>query len=414
MKIKLNAEFLINNKNKFAIFIFVLIISLQLFYIIHKNEYKDFKIYYTAAIAYLNSDDIYSIDVLNKYSSENITLPFIYPPISVLFFIPFQLIPLKSSFYVFLMIKILAIFVLMYVFRRFICEEKFYVFIFLLLFSFNSSFLVDLRAGNVTIIEQVFLWVAFYSFSKKKYNLFIFLILVSSIFKIVPLFFLSILIFLPRRTRFRYLNIAAVAILFIILVNFLFSYEYSIKYFTEVLTQRPNQIGSSINPNLMGFIGNVFRLLDISQFYLINPKLKLELIIYIILVFLILISSCKYLIYFNIEQNLFLFIANCILVYFLIIPRVMFYQLFIVVPSVFYIMVKSNLDRYLKYIILFLVLFPNVYFNRIVLGRNENELSSSMIFLIIDYLPLLTIFLIWLILNKYLRKKTSIKINTTK
>lgn len=405
MKIKLNTKFLLNVKNKITIFIFSIIILLQIIYITNKNEYKDFKIYYSAAIAYLNSDDIYSIDVLNKYSSENITLPFIYPPISILIFIPFQLISLKLSFSIFLIIKILALFVFIYLSRKFICEEKFYIFILLLVFSYNSSLLVDLRAGNVTIIEQAFLWSAFYSFRNKKYNLFIFLLLVASIFKLILLFFLGILVFLPRDIRFRYLSLAAVAILFIILVNFLFSYEYSIKYFTEVLTQRPSQIGSSINPNLMGFLGNIIQLLDISQVSFIIPKLKVDLVIYTISSFSILIITYRYLIKFNIEQNLFLFIANYVLVYFLIIPRVMFYQLFIVVPSVFYILIHTNLNKYLKYLLLFLVLFPNVYYNRIILGRHENEVSSSLIFLIIDYLPLITIFLMWYILNIYLSKK---------
>lgn len=407
MEIKFNTKSLFNAKNKIAIFIFALIILLQIIYIINKNEYKDFKIYYTAAVAYLNYDDIYSIDVLNKYSSENITLPFIYPPISILFFIPFQMISLKLSFYIFLMIKILALFVLIYLISRFIFEEKFFIFIYLLVFGYSASLLVDLRAGNVTIIEQAFLWTAFYLFNKKKYNLFILLLLVASIFKIVLLFFLGILIFLPRKIRLKYLSIAAVAVLFIVSINFLFSYEYSIKYFTEVLIKRPSQIGSSINPNIMGFIGNIFHLLNVSQVSFIFPKLKVDLIIYIISLFMILIITYKNLGQFSIEQNLFLFIANYILVYFLIMPRTMFYQLFMVVPSVFYIFTNTNINKYLKYILLFLIFFPTVYFNRFILERNEKEVSSSLIFLIIDYLPLFTIFLMWFILNIYLSKKNN-------
>lgn len=85
----------------------------------------------------------------------------------------------------------------------------------------------------------------------------------------------------------------------------------------------------------------------------------------------------------------------------------MIYQLFIVAPSVFYIVTRSNFNKFLKYIMIFLVLFLNAYFNRIILGRHEKEVSSSLMFLIIDYLPLFSIFLMWLILNVYLSKKTT-------
>lgn len=408
MKIKFNSINFLRDKNKIIILIGVLLISLQIIYVLQKNEYKEFKIYYAAAKAFLNDDNVYSIENLNKYSSVKIDMPFIYPPISLLFFLPFQVIQFKLSFLFYIASNLISLLFLIKLYKKLIGEERFNFFIILLLFAYNASFLAQIRAGNVTIFEQLFLWIAFLHLGNKKYYLFVLFVLLASVFKLTPLFFVLLLLFLPSKERFKYLMLSFISVIFLIFLNFIFSSDLSLTFLNEVILNRVSKEGSSINPNLYSFINNFLQIVRIKELNIIKTSINIELFIYIILTFVILIVIGRNIKKYSIDQNLILYISSFILVYFLILPRVMFYQHFILVPSLFYILTKVKIhNSLLRYLFLTFIFFPTIDFNRRILGRSEQMVPDSILFLILDYLPLLSLMLGFYILNNHLKKAKS-------
>ena len=84
--------------------------------------------------------------------------------------------------------------------------------------AFNRAIVLDLNAGNISLMEQVLLWTGFLFYLKRRPVLFCVFILLASCFKFTPAFFLVLLLFSQeRRSIFIFLGSAFLACGYIVL-----------------------------------------------------------------------------------------------------------------------------------------------------------------------------------------------------
>lgn len=174
--------------------------------ILHPNAHQwDFHPYYYAAKAQAAGLNPYSLTARRAVGPTTERFPFLYPPQTLYFFRLFSLFNFKTAYYLFLGLKLLALaglFILwVKVFLRNEAGLWFYPFAFLAL---NAAIFGDINTGNFGIFEQLGLWLGFYFLLKKRLFLFCLLIFIVANFKILPLFFLVLLLFLKHRKKHLY------------------------------------------------------------------------------------------------------------------------------------------------------------------------------------------------------------------
>jgi len=75
----------------------------------------------------------------------------------------------KSAFHIFLIAKCILLTGLIYFWKReFIKTNAYALFGLFCLFAFNSAVYRDLIAGNINLVEQVLLWLAFFFYMKHR------------------------------------------------------------------------------------------------------------------------------------------------------------------------------------------------------------------------------------------------------
>jgi hypothetical protein len=186
------------------------------------NFQWDLKRYYYGALAYAAGFNPYNTEKLIEISHGQNVYDFVYPPPSLIFFQLFTLVDYSKAFNIFLFSKFIILFGLVYLWvKEFLPAETDPLFYIFCAVAFNSAFYWDIRSGNLIIMEQFLVWMAFYMYFKRKFILFCLFILMAAIFKITPILFLFLLWFSKDKKGIFY-SIATVALYGVIL---LISYE---------------------------------------------------------------------------------------------------------------------------------------------------------------------------------------------
>lgn len=161
----------------------------------------DFKTYYHAAQAFRAGEDPYDLAVLSRIAGEEVVLPYVYPPFTLIFFLPFTLFGLSTAILVYFALKIAAIVLLALLWKKFLDPDFSLWFLPFALVVFNSALPLDLAAGNISVFEQIFLWMGFLFWMRGRDIPFAVGVMAASLFKMTPLFFLVLLFFRegPRR-----------------------------------------------------------------------------------------------------------------------------------------------------------------------------------------------------------------------
>lgn len=165
----------------------------------------DFKSHYCAAQVHKLGLNLYDEPYLRHYCSPDASQYYSYTPLSIWFFRFFNLFPFETAYYLFLALKVLALAALFVIWTRIFLEKEadpgFFVFA---LLAFNGALFLDLRAGNVSLLEQLGLWMGFYFLLKKKPALFALCVILVATFKIVPLVFLGFLLLMREKKKVLY------------------------------------------------------------------------------------------------------------------------------------------------------------------------------------------------------------------
>ena len=306
----------------------------------HRNNYQtDFKIYYYAANASASGLNPYDPNVLFQIAQVPKRDKFTYPPFTLLFFRLFSLVKFDLAFYLFLSFKCLLLIGLIYLWvKKFLQEDRdllFYIFCFL---AFNSTIYLDIIASNISILEQLILWIAFSFFLKRRLLFFCLFIILAAIFKITPILFLFLLWFseFEKKKKFMYFFSASAIFLVIMLLSYIIN-PFLFKNFVS------NSIGIDergiINPSTMALIKDAFELLAIKTGVII-PQIIPSILYFVIITTIIIITWRTYRIFISFEtknkEKIAIFLA-C-LVYTLLLPRFKDYSyILLLVPTYFII-----------------------------------------------------------------------------
>src|SRR6185295_6809143 len=119
----------------------------------------DFETYYHAASAYRVGLDPYQLQSLTSVAGRPVELPFLYPPATLLLFVPFSHLPLGAAIVAWLTIQCLLAGILLWIWwRTFLRSVAPDLLVVVALLGFDVALLWNLRTGNVALAEQVLLW----------------------------------------------------------------------------------------------------------------------------------------------------------------------------------------------------------------------------------------------------------------
>lgn len=166
----------------------------------------DFSVYYRAPQAYARGLNPYRMIVpcaVDRFATPR-GFKFYYPPFMLPFFAPFSLLSYATAARLFFAMNCAALAALILIWRNGFLGGKagalFYLFC---MASFGSPLYIALKAGNVAIMEQCALWLAFYFFLGRRYPAFCLCVLAAAVFKGTPLLFLALLFFAEGGGRLR-------------------------------------------------------------------------------------------------------------------------------------------------------------------------------------------------------------------
>ena len=235
-------------------------------FISRPNIYQgDFYGYYHCAKAYGLGLNPYDAKI-----TEIAIFPYVYTPFSLYFFQIFTQLNYDLAFLFFLILKLILVAGLIYLWRNKFLDKKADLFFYLFcLLAFNSTFYLDLKAGNVSLIEQSMIWLAFFCYLRRKLFYFCALIMAAAIFKIQPIFFLFLLLFSDEKNKYQYLAGSLAAFGIILLLQFILSPElFSCFIANAIHTTHERGI---INPSTFSLIRDLCQqTLRISNVSLLN------------------------------------------------------------------------------------------------------------------------------------------------
>lgn len=158
----------------------------------------DFAAYYVAGQAFDRGLNPYSkTDLVSVSGPGTHPLPFIYP-LSVLYVLkPITSLYFPTAHHAWLLIKLGVLIGLMLVWKRGFLQTTDWLWLLVVaLLAFQAAAVWDIQAGNVSSIEQLFLWSGFLFLMRRKLVAFTVLVTAAAFFKITLLAFLFLL-FLP-------------------------------------------------------------------------------------------------------------------------------------------------------------------------------------------------------------------------
>jgi Glycosyltransferase family 87 len=203
------------------------LLALLLFALLCRGRYRapdtqwDFELYYAAARADAAGLDPYDRNAFSLASK--LPLVFVYPPHALWIFRPLVRLDYTQAARAFLTLKIAAatalLAVLAFAFLGDGSDGRFYLFA---LLAFKGAIWIDIQSGNVTMFEQLALWIGFWFFLRRRYMAFTACVLVAASFKIVPIVFLALLLGTSDRRRVMYVIGGAGAFASLLTAEYLF------------------------------------------------------------------------------------------------------------------------------------------------------------------------------------------------
>jgi hypothetical protein len=168
-----------------------------------RTEQWDFRTYYSAAQADAAGLDPYKLDSLSQVAGGAVRLPFVYPPAVLGIMKPFLWTDIHTAKRVFLVLKCLAAAGLIALWARgFLRDGRDGLFWLFCLIAFQGALWLDVLAGNVTVFEQLLLWLGFLFFLRGRLPAFCLCVLLASVFKLAPVAFLGLLPFTNDRRKY--------------------------------------------------------------------------------------------------------------------------------------------------------------------------------------------------------------------
>jgi len=224
----------------------------------------DFKTAYYAAKASSAGLNPYDNQALSQIAGHAVRLPFVYLPITLWFYRVFSLMDLSAASYLLLALKSLSLIFLLYLWRKEFLRGKvdllFYPFC---LVAFSAAFVRDVLSGNVSMFEEVLVWIALWFYVKSRYGPFCLFIVLASCFKLTPIILLALLLFGENgKNRYAYLFGACISFMLIILGCYVASPVVFRAYLHNAFGSGSltfSEIGA-VNPATLPLVGDIISL----------------------------------------------------------------------------------------------------------------------------------------------------------
>jgi hypothetical protein len=349
----------------------------------------DLQVYYNSPLWLAQGQDPYAV--------HGFVDGFSYSPIHLQIFRVFPSLFTYNQFYwVFLFAKIVSFAILLAIWKKvFLRETQLHVFAIFVWLGFYSTILIDLQAGNVSIFESMLLFLGFLCFLKQRLYSFVFLTVLAASFKIMPIFFLILLLLAPNRYSLKCFALGCVGFLAFALLNLVLFPDLT-KQFISWAPRTTNEQGH-LNPSSLAFIRDM--LTSSSDHFGLAPNSILVSVIYLAVAIWIFSRSWRSWRLGKVDNegsnyDLLFLILFSILVYTLTMPRMKDYAYIIAIPSVLFAIehFKVSVPRW----ILFLPLVIISYYTIPPLFR-----------IFLDYYPLFVASFFWYLYSCELEKRSS-------
>lgn len=220
----------------------------------------DFRMYYFSAKAYAAGLNPYSPSDVRGLAGEKV-LEFYYFPLSLHFFKWFTYLPYKEAARVFMLIKfVLVVYLIVLWHRHFLVRSMDSLFMLFCLLAFNSAMYIDFRAGNVSVIEQAFIWSAFACFISKKPTSLGILLVMGALFKAVILVFSVMILLSPGREKYRAAAVTFSVFALIVMIEWLVDPELTKQFLAHALNIMDiTQDRGIVNPSVFSFLAEAGR-----------------------------------------------------------------------------------------------------------------------------------------------------------
>jgi hypothetical protein len=330
-------------------------ISLLLHISANFGQYQwDFRTHRQAGEIFISGGDPYDADIL--FSQSRTYLLYTYPPASLIVYGLFALTEYKTAFHLFLFVKVILLLALVYFWQREFLNRKmdalFYLFC---LLAFNSAVYRDIIAGNINLVEQVMLWLAFFFYLKHRLMPFCVFILVAASFKMLPAFFLMMLLISDNKKKYRYFFGSCLAFLAYLLIQYIVvpdMFTEFVRNASQVVRER-----GEVTPSTYTFIRDVSRILA-GNFGLNVPNFIQLFAAFISAAAVIFVSGKAFVRLRSFEpearEKIALFLV-C-LVYGLIHPRFKDYAYMLLVVPAYYIIVNARYAKAMPFILILCVI----------------------------------------------------------
>lgn len=217
----------------------------------------DVEVYYYSAKAFtlgLNPYDPSNLCALaGKCEPERLYLPDY--PLSIYLLKPLALLSLEQARLVFFIIKCASLVYLLFLWQvKFIDETPDPLFMIFCLFGFNAAFILDLRSGNISLLEQALIWTALLAFVRGKITLFCAFIGLAAIFKLTPLLFGGLLLLHQRPIAKRPILIMLTGFLVASSIVLLAYPDFYRGFLDHSIFQAKGRFSGILNPTILSLV----------------------------------------------------------------------------------------------------------------------------------------------------------------
>ena len=303
----------------------------------------DFRTHRKAGEIFASGQDPY--DPKTLFPQAKTTFLYNYPPVTLYFYRFLAGFEYRTAYHIFLIAKCILLIGLIYFWKReFLKTDANFLFSLFCLLAFNSAVYRDLIAGNINLLEQVFLWAAFFFYIKQRLILFCAFCLLAASFKMTPSFFLILLLLADDKKKYHYFVGAGLAFFIYLLVQYLIVPEMSISAFKNafaVVSER-----GAVVPSTFTFLSDVFKWAS-DNTGVVTPK-AIQFAILLVPVTAVVFFTYKAHVRLNsleVENRPMLNVFLVCLVYALIHPRLKDYAYILLIVPSFYIVMNSRFTK---------------------------------------------------------------------
>jgi hypothetical protein len=367
------------------VFLLVYFLSLVLHISANFDQYQwDFRTHRKAGEIFASNLDPYDSSIL--FPQAQTTFLYNYPPVTLYFYKFFAQFEYNSAFHIFLIAKCILLIGLIYFWKSvFLKTSTFALFALFCLFAFNSAVYRDLIAGNINLMEQVLLWVAFFYYINHRLTLFCTFCLLAASFKMTPSFFLVLLLLADDKKKYQYFVCAGFAFFAYLFVQYIIvpdMFISAIKNAFAVVSER-----GTIVPSTFTLISDVFDWLSKNAGLTTPQPIEYAILaVFAAAVILLTYKAHARLKSRKVENRPMLEVFLVCLVYALIHPRFKDYAYILLIVPAYYIIMHNRFTKANPFVFFLAIL---VYPPFIVPG-------TDIIFMFFwKYYPLVVVYIIW-------------------